>query len=139
MFDVITTLKKIHNIQIKNVSVNINESGQCALLSLYFHYIRHNNMSLTSNNFKKNVLSPWENLNNSSKVSRELNIAKKFKNKSIFKEIPMTPDKRINKTAKTIRKTVKTAKPLKTIRKTRKPMKTIKLPQTLRLRRTSRR
>jgi len=131
MFDVINNIKDIHKLKIKNLSVNINESGQCALLSLYFHYIRFHNINMSSNNFKNSVLSPWEELNNSLKVSKELNIAKQFKNKSVYKRTPSYVSKVKTATRKTIRplKTIRkrTIIPLKTIRKrTIRPLKTIR-------------
>ena len=86
---------------------------------------------MSSNNFKNSVLSPWEELNNSLKVSKELNIAKQFKNKSVYKRTPSYVSKVKTATRKTIRplKTIRkrTIIPLKTIRKrTIRPLKTIR-------------
>ena len=134
IFDAINNVKNIYNLKLKNISVNINESGQCALLSLYFHYIRFLNMNISSKFFRNTVLLPWESLNNSSKFSRELSIAKKFKNKSIFKETSHCEAKLTSaKTAKTT-KHISIARPIKTIGKTYiiKPPRTLRLLSTVR-------
>ena len=131
IFDVINNIKNTTDLTIKNISVNINETGQCALLTLYFNILRHNFIHLSSHVFKNNILLPWENLNDSIKKKAEISIAKLFKNKTKFTQLNMlhnlifieTNNAVICKPPETIRKT--TQSPTKTIWKTTKrPTKT---------------